>query len=161
MNVPGVISHRDTGRRRRGFPEMIKLLSDVESRELLQSVRIARLGCIVDGEPYVVPINYNFEDNCVCSHSLPGTKITALRKNPRTCVQVDEIKDDLSWSSVLAFGNFEEVVKSDEREEILGKLLEGFRLMTPVESAIVNDGIPPEVIVFRIRIDRITGVSEG
>jgi hypothetical protein len=140
---------------------MITNISDVQSRELLQSARVGRLGCIVNGEPYIVPINFIFEDNCVFSHSLPGVKVTALRENPSACVQVDEIESDLSWSSVLAFGNFEEIVKPTERKEILSKLLKRFALLTPVESAIAQDGSPLEVVIFRIRIHRITGVSEG
>ena len=140
---------------------MITTISDEQACELLRYARVGRLGCIVNGEPYIVPINFTFEDNCVYSHSLPGTKITALKENPRACVQVDEIKSDLSWSSVLAFGNFEEIVKPTERKEILGKLLKRFALLTPVESAIAQDGSPLEVIIYRIRFDRITGVSEG
>lgn len=140
---------------------MITTISDEQARELLRSARVGRLGCIVNGEPYIVPINFTFEDNSVYSHSLPGTKITALKENPRACVQVDEIKSDLGWSSVLAFGNFEEIVKPTERKEILGKLLKRFPLLTPVESAIAQDGSPLEVIIFSIKIDRITGVSEG
>jgi hypothetical protein len=34
-------------------------------------------------------------------------------------------------------------------------------MLTPVESAIAIDGSSPEVIVFRIKIERLTGVSEG
>jgi hypothetical protein len=140
---------------------MITTISDVQARELLESALIGRLGCIVNGEPYIVPINFNFADNYVYSHSLPGVKITALRENPRACIQVDEIESDLRWRSVLAFGNFEEIVKPTERKEILSKLLKRFPLLTPVESAIAQDGRTQDVIVFRIRIDKITGVSEG
>ncbi len=140
---------------------MITTIADEHAQELLRSARLGRLGCIVDGEPYIVPINFLFEDNCMYSHSLPGVKITALRKNARACVQVDEIENDLSWRSVLAFGNFEEIVKPSERKEILSKLLKRFPLLTPVETAIANYGSRAEVIVFRIRIDRLTGVSEG
>ena len=140
---------------------MLTTLSNEASRKLLQSARVARLGCVVNGEPYIVPINFNFEDDCIYSHSLPGLKIVALRENPRACVQVDEVESDLCWRSVLAFGNFEEVLKPSERREVLGKLLRRFPLLTPVESAIAADGSPPEVVVYRIRIDRLTGVSEG
>jgi uncharacterized protein len=140
---------------------MVKNLSDIEARELLQSGTVARLGCIVDGEPYIVPINYTFEENCVYSHSLAGTKIRTLRENPRACLQLEVIASPLHWSSVLAFGNFEEINKPNERHEIASRLLKRFPMLTPVESAIARDGSPPEVIVFRIRIDRITGVSEG
>lgn len=139
----------------------MKMLSDDEARKVLQSASVVRLGCIVNGEPYVVPINCLFEDDFLYSHSLPGLKISGLRENPRACIQVDEIESDLRWRSAIAFGKFEEVTKSDERAEILAKLLRSFPMLTPVESAIALDGLSQEVIVFRIKIERVTGVSEG
>jgi len=140
---------------------MMTMLNEIEARKVLQSARVARLGCIVNGEPYVVPISCHLEDDCLYSHSLPGMKISGLRENPGACVQVDEIESDLHWRSAIAFGKYEEITKSNEREEILGRLLRQFPMMTPVESAIAVDASAPQVIVFRIRIDRLTGVSEG
>ena len=140
---------------------MMTILKEIEARKVLDSARVARLGCIVNGEPYVVPISCHLEDDCVYSHSLPGLKISALRENPRACVQADEIESDLRWRSAIAFGKFEEITKSTEREEVLTKLLRKFPLLTPVESAIAVDASTPQVIVFRIRIERLTGVSEG
>ena len=140
---------------------MMTMLNEIAARKVLQSARVARLGCIVNGEPYVVPISCHLEDDCLYSHSLPGLKISGLRENPRACVQVDEIESDLHWRSAIAFGKYEEITKSNEREEILAKLLRKFPMLTPVESAIAVDTSTPQVIVFRIRIDRVTGVSEG
>ena len=140
---------------------MIKMLDKHEARKVLNAARVARMGCIVNGEPYIVPINYNFEDDCLYSHSLPGLKIDGLRENPRACVQVDEIESDLRWRSALAFGKFEEIKKQSERAEVLAKLLRRFPLLTPVESTLTADGYAPEVIVFRIKIDRVTGVAES
>ena len=140
---------------------MMTMLNEIEARKVLQSARVARLGCIVNGEPYVVPISCHLEDDYLYSHSLPGMKISGLRENPGACVQVDEIESDLHWRSAIAFGKYEEITKSNEREEILGRLLRQFPMLTPVESAIAVDASAPQVIVFRIRIDRLTGVSEG
>ena len=140
---------------------MITALSEEAARALLKSARLARLGCIVDGEPYITPINYKYEHDFIYGHSLHGKKVEGLRKNPRACVQVDEIKSDLFWRSVMAFGKYEEITEPTERETVLRSLLREFPMLTPVESALAEDGIPPEIIIFRIRIDRITGVSEG
>ena len=140
---------------------MIDPLDDEKARQLLRTRHFARLACVVNGDPYVIPINYKFENDFIYCHSLPGTKIEGLRKYPRACVQVDEIKSDLCWKSVLAFGNYEEVVNPTERDLILGSLLKEFPMLTPVESAVAEDVNAPEIIVFRIRVDRITGVSEG
>lgn len=140
---------------------MMKMLSNDEARHLFQVARIVRLGCIVNGEPYVVPVNCHLEGDSLYSHSLPGLKITGLRENPGACVQVDEIESDLRWKSALAFGQYEEITAPNERADTLTKLLRRFPMLTPVESAIAIDGSSPEVIVFRIKIERLTGVSEG
>ena len=140
---------------------MMRMLSNEEARRLFQAARVVRLGCIVNGEPYVVPINCHLEGDYLYSHSLSGLKISGLRENHRACIQVDEIESDLRWRSAIAFGSYEEISKPNERAEILLKLLRDFPMLTPVESAIAIDGSPPEVIVFRIRIERLTGVSEG
>ena len=140
---------------------MMKTLSAGEALHLFHAARVVRLGCVVNGGPYVVPINCHLEGDYLYSHSLYGLKIAGLRENPRACVQVDEIESDLRWKSAMIFGQFEEITKSSARAEVLTKLLRKFPMLTPVESAIAADGSSPEVIVFRIRIDRITGVSEG
>ena len=139
---------------------MFVRLSEDESLKLIERARVARLGCIVDGGPYVVPINCYYSDGCLYSHSLQGKKISALRENPKACLQFDEVESDLEWRSVLAFGTYEEIGTPVERSEILNKLLQRFPMLTPVESAIAEDASYPTVIVYRIRIDRITGVSE-
>ncbi len=139
---------------------MLKTLSNDDARKLFESAQVARLGCIVNGEPYVVPISCLLENNYLYSHSLNGMKISALRENPRACVQVDEMESELSWRSAIAFGKYEEITNPDERAEVLNKLFRIFPMLTPVESTIARDGLAQEVIVFRIRIDRLTGVSE-
>ena len=140
---------------------MMKMLSNEEGRQLLQAARVARLGCVVNGEPYVVPVNYHLEGDYLYSHSLPGLKISGLRENPRACLQLDEIQDDLRWRSVIAFGRYEEITQPNERAQVLTKLLRYFPMLTPVESAIAIDGCSPQVIVFKIKIERLTAVSEG
>ena len=139
---------------------MMKTLSSDEARKLFETARVAHLGCIVNGEPYVVPISCVLENNYLYSHSLNGMKISAMRENPRACVQVDEIDSEFSWRSAIAFGRYEEIAKPDERAEVINKLFRVYPLLTPVESTIALDGLAQEVIVFRIRIDRITAVSE-
>lgn len=140
---------------------MMKMLTAEEALHLFHAARVVRLGCIVNDGPYVVPINCHLEGDYLYSHSLYGLKIGGLRENPAACVQVDEIESDLRWKSAIIFGQFEEITKSSERAEVLTKLLRKFPMLTPVESAIAVDGSSPEVIVFRIKIERLTGVSEG
>lgn len=139
----------------------MRTLLEEETRSLLNLARVGRLGCVVDGEPYIVPINYLLDGDSIYSHSLPGRKLDALRVHPRACLQVDEIQDDLTWRSAIAYGTYEEIRVPSERRTILGKLLARFPMLTPVESVMARDAASPDSIVFRIRIDRLTGMAEG
>lgn len=139
---------------------MTRPLTEIEARELLSAGTFGRLGCVDNGEPYVVPINYVFADESIYSHSLPGRKIDAMRAHPRVCLQVDEIEDEFKWRSVIVYGDFEEIRVPSDRRSILGKLISRFPMLTPVESVMAQDASAPDSIVFRIRIDRITGVAE-
>jgi nitroimidazol reductase NimA-like FMN-containing flavoprotein (pyridoxamine 5'-phosphate oxidase superfamily) len=138
---------------------MITRLSQDEARTLLTSGRVGRLGCVYNGGPYVVPINYVFDGESIYSHSLPGRKLEALRANPRACLQVDEITDAYHWRSAIAFGAYEDVVDPAERDRAVRALHAAFPKLTPVESVPVHDG-QSSVVIFRIRIQEITGLGE-
>lgn len=140
---------------------MITRMSEEEARSLLGAGSLARLGCVADGYPYVVPINYVFDGKSVISHSLPGRKIDAMRASPRVCLQVDEVRDQTRWKSVLVFGTFEELTNASARERAMGLLLSLFPQLTPVESLITKDANAPAPIVYRIRVERLTGIRES
>jgi nitroimidazol reductase NimA-like FMN-containing flavoprotein (pyridoxamine 5'-phosphate oxidase superfamily) len=133
-------------------------LSDTDSQAVLRERTFGRLGCIADGGPYVVPVNYIFDGNDIYIHSLPGKKINALRANPRVCLQVDQIIDSYHWRSVIAYGNYEEIFDEKAREEILENLSSNLPDMSPVESKMV-DGLK-EIVIFRIKVDEISGLAE-
>jgi nitroimidazol reductase NimA-like FMN-containing flavoprotein (pyridoxamine 5'-phosphate oxidase superfamily) len=133
-------------------------LRDTDSLAILREGSLGRLGCISSGWPYVVPVNYFFDGKDIYIHSLPGKKLDALRANPRVCLQVDEIKDSFHWRSVIAYGTFEEVAGEEKRENVLSKMYSRLPHLTPVESKLV-EGLK-ETIVFRIKVDEITGAGE-
>ena len=138
---------------------MNRTLSEGEAWDVIKAGKVGRLGCIDDGEPYVVPINYLAEDGRIYSHSLPGRKIQALRKDGHACLQVDQIHDDFDWQSAIAFGEFEEIRDNVERVTVLRRLLERFPRLTPVESHLIPHA-ESEIVVFRLRVNRVTGVAE-
>jgi hypothetical protein len=106
----------------------------------------------------VVPVNYASDGESIFIHSLPGRKIEALRANPRACLQVDEVNNAYHWRSAIAYGTFEELT-DNERDRAARLLLSRFPNLTPVESVPIHDG-QSSVIIFRIRIQEITGVAE-
>lgn len=138
---------------------MTKALNESEAWAVINAGRIGRLGCIDRGEPYVMPLNYLVEDGRIYSHSLPGRKITALRTHARACLQVDQIENDFHWRSAIAFGSYEEVNDDLRRTIVLRQLVDRFPELTPVESDLATER-NGEVVVFCLRIDKVTGVAE-
>jgi nitroimidazol reductase NimA-like FMN-containing flavoprotein (pyridoxamine 5'-phosphate oxidase superfamily) len=134
-------------------------LSPSEATQLLAQSHLGRLGCIANGRPYVVPVHYYYDGSSIHIHSLPGWKVEALRSNPQACLQVDEIRDAYHWRSVLAFGTYQEVEDPAEREQILAALFRHLPHLSPVESKMTQ--VDGEAIVFRIRVEEITGVGEA
>src|ERR1044072_2222932 len=140
---------------------MISRLTAEQSYALLRGGRVAHLGMVESSGPYVVPINYVFDGEYVYLHSLPGRKVDALRADRRVCVQVDEVRDDFCWKSVLAFGRAEELKDATERAHALSLVLALFPHLTPVESLMAVDAAAPAPLAFRIHVERVTGLSEG
>jgi nitroimidazol reductase NimA-like FMN-containing flavoprotein (pyridoxamine 5'-phosphate oxidase superfamily) len=139
---------------------MSRLLTDTETLELISSNTIGHLGCVVNDEPYVVPINYIFEEGSIYSHSLPGLKVEAMRAKSRVCLQVEQVESEFDWRSAIVFGEFEEIRISEDRTKVLRKLLARFPFLTPVESTMAADANSPESVVYRIVIERVSGVAE-
>ena len=139
---------------------MLRRLTKDETRSVLAEGKLGRLACVDNGAPYIVPVSYVVHEDSIYIHSLFGRKIRALRENPRACFQVDDVKDDYHWHSAIAFGSYEEVTDPQERSWAVRRLLSRFPHLTPVESVPVHDG-QSSVIVFRIRIEEMSGMREG
>lgn len=143
---------------------MLGELNKRETIEFLESKFIGRLGCHLNGETYIVPVNYVYQNNAVYAHSGDGKKIEMLRANPRVCFQVDEIENMFKWKSVILWGTFEEL-KGQERQQVMQGLI--LRIM-PATDNIARDpshAISPKyqdsLIVYRINIQEATGRFES
>lgn len=60
-----------------------------EMEALLCEETIGYLGLAMDGAPYVVPLNYSYEDGAILFHcAMTGKKLDYLKANPRVCFTV-------------------------------------------------------------------------
>lgn len=64
--------------------------ADIE--QILQQGQVCRLGFADRNVPYIVPMNYGYQDSALYFHSAPeGRKIDLIRANPLVCFEVDEL----------------------------------------------------------------------
>lgn len=124
---------------------------------VLNTQRIGRLACSEDGQAYVVPISYVYEDGYVYGHANEGQKVRMMRKNPKVCFEVDQIRDPTSWRSVVALGTFEEL-SSEAAVKALDLI---FSRLSPLQTS-ETTGIgtnPRESVVHDIRLKSTKGVT--
>ena len=103
---------------------MIRQLSSTEIDDLLRKQIVGRIGCTYENEVYIIPMSYAYDGEYVYCHSYEGKKIEIMRKNPKVCFQVDEMKNMGNWKSVIAWGDFVELNDQKERNKALKILLQ-------------------------------------
>lgn len=147
---------------------MIGNLNANEIEDLLKEQVIGRIGCQSHDNVYVVPVSYAYDGNYIYVRSFEGKKIEMMRKNPKICFQADNMKDMANWQSVIAFGEFEEILDTTERKKALEVLVN--RKLPLVSSETTHLGrIWPfqpedlnsiEGIIFRVLLKDKTGRFE-
>jgi uncharacterized protein len=90
---------------------LIHELTRAQCLEVLMRMNVGRLACARHDQPYIVPVSFYFDgsDACLYSFSTLGQKIRWMRENPRVCVEVDEIADQVHWTTVIVTGRYEEI----------------------------------------------------
>jgi nitroimidazol reductase NimA-like FMN-containing flavoprotein (pyridoxamine 5'-phosphate oxidase superfamily) len=128
----------------------------------LAHARLGRLACASNDQPYVVPVYFACQDPFLYSFTMPGQKVEWMRANPRVCVQFDEIGSSDDWTSIVVFGQYEELPDSTEwRQERLrahGLLQQRASWWEPGGAAREGHAMSPaQPIYYRIRIEKMTG----
>ena len=147
---------------------MLGELNTAQIRNVLASQVLGRLACSENDQPYIIPITYTYNGEYIYGQMNEGKKLDILRKNPKVCFEVTLMSDMTNWQSVLVFGEFEEL--KDQEEEKARYILFNriFSLMTSStvhtegheEDSKIDDGNRVKNILYRIKIDTITGRFE-
>ena len=142
---------------------IIKPISEKECEEVLGRATLARLGCSLDNQPYVIPIYICYEANHVYIFSTYGKKIEWMRQNPNVCVQVDEIGANSDWTSVIVNGQYQELVeprfaveRAHARELLESRHEWWLNALAERRVDLPDASIAP--IFFRIKIESMTGL---
>lgn len=134
----------------------IYVLADDAIEHLLSTALVGRIACCAtdsDGEvrPFLVPLAYGYDGECAYAVSGPGRKIAVMRAQPLISFEVDTASDEDRWSSVIADGEYEELLEETDRA-YAHTVLYGEDSDRPAFSA--------GQIVYRLRLTRKTGRFE-
>ncbi len=92
---------------------------------ILKSCYVMHLAMVDAGNPYLVPLNYGYDGECIYFHSAPiGRKIDVLKANNKVCFEVSTnekliIADraceyGFQYTSVIGFGKVRFIESMDE-----------------------------------------------
>ena len=141
----------------------INEMTGKECSALLERASLGRLGCSCENKPYVVPINFAYEDGYLYAFSTFGQKVKWMRANPKVCVQMDEIQNQSEWGSVIVNGEYEELPEPQytaERKSASSLLAKRYHwwlnALGERQMRIAENSIEP--VFFRIRIQSVSGL---
>ena len=148
---------------------MRKIIEDRETIEaIIRSASVCRIGLSDDGQPYVVPVCFGYEDGTLYFHSAPrGRKLDVLRKNDAVCCEfeVDQeivrAKDACEWSvryrSVIAFGRASIVQDPGEKAQALDVIVAHYG----GQPQAYPEATLGRTAVVKVRIESMTGKVSG
>lgn len=103
------------------------------AEEILRAGRVAHVGFVVDGQPFVIPFTYLYEDGMLYLHGAPASRaLRTLAVGTPVCVEVTlldglvasrEAKShSVNYRSVVAFGTAAPVADLDAKRSIFERM---------------------------------------
>lgn len=141
---------------------VIHEMSAEECRGFLARTWMGRLGCSFNDQPYVVPICFAYEDDFIYVFATVGQKIVWMRANPKVCIQIDEIKSESHWESVIVNGLYQEMrehaVERAHARDLLQKRERWWLDALGERHLRSSKDLLIEPLFFRVRVDFISGL---
>ncbi|MBN1215922.1 MAG: pyridoxamine 5'-phosphate oxidase family protein [Candidatus Lokiarchaeota archaeon] len=132
---------------------------------IINKAMVCRIAFSLDNVPYIVPMNFCYENNFIYLHSLKvGKKIDILKKNENVCFEIDidtEIKQSnnpcnwtMKYYSVIGQGIASFMEEKKDKINILNKIMEKY---SGKNLWIFQENMLDSVIIIKINIIKFTG----
>ncbi len=118
---------------------MRRTAQEIQDKDLIErviaSAKVCRLGLSRDNQPYIVPISFGYDGECIYFHSAAeGLKLDFIAANPRVCFEFDEqvrmlphadqaCKWSVSYYSVIGFGRVVEIVDRPRKAYAVNRIM--------------------------------------
>lgn len=138
-----------------------KTISKMGQREIEQFLihsRVGRIGMSNEGQPYVIPVGYCYENGKIFFHScFSGLKMRSMAQDPKVCFLVDEsLSDGSMYKSVIIKGSVEIIDDEEKMIPYLQSLINKYRVPVSFDEYISRPGRSREKEMAVVRICVIT-----
>ena len=129
-----------------------------EIHELLHKVGYGHLGCIHEGKPYVMPMNYYLEEEDIYLFTTIGMKIHDLDANPKfvcrlkRCASASLAQRDREWSSFR-------LTEQEDIDRVMHCVKERNPMLSPAinRTWIDTQGRSEVIAIYRIDASEMSG----
>lgn len=139
----------------------IREMSSDEVLALLKKIGYGHLGCIHEGKPYVIPMQYYLKEQKIYLFTDQGKKSHDLDLNPEICLQVEELQDTENWSSAVVTGRVSRI----EEQSAIAEIAEFIKERNPTFAPVLNrewhdvDELANKIAFYRIESEAMTGTK--
>ncbi len=139
----------------------IEHMSSEEVTELLQAIGYGHLGCLKEGKPYVIPMQYYIKDKEVYLFTDRSEKSHDLDRYPDICLQVEELYDPQDWQSVVITGTVERLCDRTKFTEIARFISTQNPTFAPVINQNITDldVLENAIAIYRIQPSKMSGTK--
>ncbi|MCK9151455.1 pyridoxamine 5'-phosphate oxidase family protein [Methanobacterium alcaliphilum] len=153
-----------------------KSINEISSvYSILKNALVLRLGLCYNSIPYIVPLNFVFDENIkpnglIYSHSaLNGLKIDIIRENKSVCFEVEQDVQiigspnpcnwGMKYKSVIGHGKAYFEDNKEIKINVLNQLMEKYSGET--SNYIYNDDALDSICIIKVNIGSLTGKKSG
>jgi nitroimidazol reductase NimA-like FMN-containing flavoprotein (pyridoxamine 5'-phosphate oxidase superfamily) len=136
--------------------------------EIIRKAAVCHVAICLDNQPYIVPFNFGYKDNCLYFHSArEGKKMDMIRGNNNVCFEFDighkmnrkgrACEWSFGYQSVIGFGHAYIIDDAEEKRQGLEVIMSHYskRTFEFLDEKIKN------VVIIKIDIESITGKRSG
>lgn len=157
-----------------------KEISDINEIEgVIKRAGICRLGLVDGNKPYIIPLNFGYENRTLYFHwALQGRKVDIIKKNNRVCFEIDiDVKPIIvkktcggrycanKYRSVIGTGRARILEDDKEKAHALSVMTRHYynTIMRPCSECDCDfsKSALHSILMVRIDVDDITGKKSG
>jgi hypothetical protein len=136
-----------------------------EIKDIMRQAQICRMAMVAGDTPYVIPLNFVVEGDCLYFHSaIKGKKIEILSKNKKVCFEMDINAQiiagetpcawGMKYASVIGYGRAFFVNDQAEKIKALNLLMEKY---AGRGNYTYPENIVRKTMIVGVKIDKLSG----
>jgi len=146
-----------------------KEIADIgEIEGIIKRAGICRLGLVDGDEPYIIPLNFGYENRALYFHwALKGRKLELIRKNSKVCFEIDTDVEIVNvetpchsvvkYRSVIGVGRAYILEDDEEKSHGLNLITKQY---TKGDFSFPKSELE-KTLVVRVDIESVTGKKSG